>query len=175
MSAALLALSAGPLSAAIRTVTSSLDDGSAGTLRKAIADAAPGDEIQFSLTYPATINLENTLHIEKNLTITGPGSANLFISGGGSLQVFDINLVAIASISGVTIQNGYVSRFDLGAGIRNGSGATLTLTNSTVSGNSADSDGGGIYSRGTLTLINSIVSGIRPSEAAASTTPAAAH
>jgi len=39
------------------------------------------------------------------------------------------------------------------------SSSSLTLTNSTVSENSADSGGGGIYSRSSLTLTNSTVSG----------------
>jgi Chlamydia polymorphic membrane protein (Chlamydia_PMP) repeat len=47
----------------------------------------------------------------------------------------------------------------LGGGIYNATG-TLTLINSTVSGNRADGSGGGIYNAtGTLTLINSTVSG----------------
>ena len=37
--------------------------------------------------------------------------------------------------------------------------ATVTLANSTVSGNSAGSDGGGVRNSGTLTLTNSTVSG----------------
>ena len=39
------------------------------------------------------------------------------------------------------------------------SGGTLTLTNSTVSGNSARHRGGGVYNNGTATLTNSTVSG----------------
>ena len=51
-----------------------------------------------------------------------------------------------------------------GGGILNQFGATLTLTNSTVSGNTAISQsgvsqGGGIFSNGTLTIINSTFSG----------------
>ena len=46
-----------------------------------------------------------------------------------------------------------------GGGINN-DGGTVTLTNSTVSGNTAGGDGGGIYSTGgTVTLTNSTVSG----------------
>ena len=35
----------------------------------------------------------------------------------------------------------------------------MTLTNSTMSGNSASLQGGGIYNHGTLTLTNSTISG----------------
>ena len=45
----------------------------------------------------------------------------------------------------------------VGGGILNG--GTLWVTNSTISGNHADSDGGGIYNSGTLTVTNSTISG----------------
>ena len=44
-----------------------------------------------------------------------------------------------------------------GGGIRNR--GNLTVTNSTVSGNSATQDGGGVISGGTLILLNSTISG----------------
>ena len=61
------------------------------------------------------------------------------------------------NISGVTIRNGGTG--GSGGGIFNV--GTLTLTNSTVSGNNADGDGGGIYNAngGTATLTNITVSG----------------
>ncbi len=46
-----------------------------------------------------------------------------------------------------------------GGGIYTGDGATLTVTHSTVSGNSAATNGGGILSTGTLTVIGSTLSG----------------
>ncbi len=57
----------------------------------------------------------------------------------------------------VTVQGGK-ARF--GGGIFGGISSTITLTNSTVSGNSATSDGGGIYgyTNSTITLTNSTVS-----------------
>jgi uncharacterized repeat protein (TIGR01451 family) len=45
-----------------------------------------------------------------------------------------------------------------GGGIYNATGGTLTVTNSTISGNSADEDGGGIANNGTTTLLNSTLS-----------------
>ncbi len=52
-----------------------------------------------------------------------------------------------------------------GGGIN--SNRTLTLPNSTVSGNSAIDGGGGILNEGTATLVNSTVSGMRPQVRAA--------
>ena len=50
--------------------------------------------------------------------------------------------------------------FGVAGGIANSSGI-VTITNSTVSGNSASNEGGGILSFGTLTIMNSTVSGNR--------------
>ena len=74
-----------------------------------------------------------------------------------SWRVFYIYSGNDVSISGVTIRHGNTSTN--GGGIRN-EGGTLTLTNSTVSGNtSSGNSGGGIYNiLGTLTLVNTTVS-----------------
>lgn len=127
---------AAPGMAATWTVTSPGDDGSAGTLRYAIANAASGDTINFNLSYPATITLSSTISIGTNLTITGPGSANLSISGGNAVQVFNVSGAITVNISDVTIENG--KTLDYGAGIEN-SGATLKLTDDVFSGSVAGS------------------------------------
>jgi hypothetical protein len=65
------------------------------------------------------------------------------------------------SISGVTIRNGGTgnSVADTGGGGGIFNAGTLTLSNSTVSGNNATNDGGGIDNEGTMMLTNSTVSG----------------
>ncbi len=138
------------------TVTSTADSGT-GSLRGALGMAANGDTINFSLTYPATITLTSApLTIGTNVTISGPGAANLFISGGGAFAVFYATGVT-ASISGVTIENGFNASD--GGGIYS-DGGTLTVTNSTFSSNTASLNGGGIYKiGGTLTVSNSTFSG----------------
>jgi len=61
-----------------------------------------------------------------------------------------------ASISGLTIANGYTS--GNGGGVSNS--GNLTLANDTLSGNSAQGgDGGGVYNGGTATLTNDTLSG----------------
>jgi|GEM_PF-7009365 len=114
----MLALGAGTLaSAATLTVTNSADSG-AGSLRNTIAAAVSGDTIGFNLTYPATITLASTLTINKNLTIVGPGSSRLTVSGNNAVRVFDVTS-GMVTISGITVSNGYVNGIgESGAGFR---------------------------------------------------------
>jgi len=145
--------------AAMITVTNTNDSGAA-SLRQAIANAAPGDTIDFDATVfssPQTITLTSgELIIDKNLTIQGPGQALLSISGNHASRVFNINSQAIAAtLDGMTIRNGGQSGY--GGGIANG--GILTVTNCTISNNGAYSGGGGILNGGTLMVSNSIISG----------------
>jgi parallel beta-helix repeat protein len=127
-------------------------------LRDAIAKATAGDTINFSVTGTITLN-SGELSIDKNLTINGPGAAQLTVSGNNANRVFRTQLFTDVNLNGMTIANGSVS--DSGGGIYNAD--TLTVTNCTLSGNSAD-DGAGIFSLGglnqdTLTVTNCTVSG----------------
>jgi hypothetical protein len=104
---ALVLAGAMPSFAKTLTVTNT-DDSGPGSLRDAIATADPGDRIEFSIT--GTIQLAQTsgsLTLDKNLTIKGPGAAQLAISGPGN-SVLVINS-GVISISGLTIQGGSVS------------------------------------------------------------------
>jgi hypothetical protein len=133
------------------------NDSGPGSLRQAIANATAGDTIHFRLTYPTAINLSSTLTIGTNLAIDGPGASNLAISGNNSVGVFVINPAITATISGITIENGSA---DVGGGISNF--GTLTLSNCTMSGNTANNGGGGIFNGftgATLTVINTTLSG----------------
>jgi hypothetical protein len=147
-----------PSLAATDTVTSLADDGSPGTLRAVMAVAAPGDTIVFSVTGTITLT-QGYLEIGQNLTIRGPGAASLFISGANTFTVFQVDSgVTAATISGVTIENGYSSPA-AGGGINNQ--GTLTVSNSILSDNNFSADGasgGAIFNGGTLTVSNSILS-----------------
>ena len=66
-------------------------------------------------------------------TITGP-AAGVTVSGGGLSRVFQVDRGVTASISGLTITGGMTARN--GGGILND--GTLSLTNATVKGNSAN-------------------------------------
>ena len=168
----LLTISAATASAATYTVTNTNDSGP-GSLRQAIVDAnvsTEDDVINFDPTVfapPQTITLtsgELTIINNGALTISGP-AAGATISGNNQSRVFLIHEGANATISDLTITggNGVGAIFQdvsigVGGGILNYRG-TLTLNNSTVSGNSTTTGGGGIFSaRGTTVISNSTIS-----------------
>jgi len=168
------------------TVTNNLDSGiyppSPGSLRYEIAVAQSGDTIVFSQSLKGqTITLNGSeLYINKSLDIEGLGAKYLAISGRGSptapySRVFEVAPVDLlghrvqVTLSGMTIENGTGTPNDLGVvwgdqyyghggGILNF--GTLTLSNCTVSGNSARFTGGGIANElgGTMTISGCTVS-----------------
>jgi CSLREA domain-containing protein len=116
------------------------------------------DTIQFSVT--GTIKLADTLPeiTDSQLTINGPASPGITISGGGKVQVMQVASGATLNFKNATVAEGNRTfSGSSGGGIENE--GTLTVTNSTFSGNSVDFTGGGIENGGALTIINSTFSG----------------
>jgi HYR domain len=149
--------------AATLTVTNTNDSGP-GSLRQAIADAAPGSTITFGVTGTITLT-SGALVIAKNLTIQGPGADQLTVqrstaAGTLAFRIFDVSGGKVtASISGLTISNGKDNTFG-GGGVSNRD-STLTLSGCTISGNSADFAGGGVTNAngdGTVMIVNCTVS-----------------
>ncbi|HWE63310.1 MAG TPA: choice-of-anchor Q domain-containing protein, partial [Chloroflexota bacterium] len=103
---------------------------------------------------PVTIPLTSHLTISANTTLDGTGQ-QVTIHGPGPVVTVRSGIVFTAL--GLTITGGAAT---FGGGIRN-NGGTVTLINSTLSGNTANGPGGGgMYtSSGTVTLINSTISG----------------
>jgi hypothetical protein len=149
------------------------NDSGAGSLRQALLDAQDGDSIGFNIPtsdsgYNAgvwTITLTSgELVIDKNVTIDGTGAATLAVDGNAASRVLYIAPGKLVTISGLTIRNGAANDTSsfftaIGGGIYNDR-ATLTLSNCSITGNTAVYYGGGIYNdSGTLTLNNSAVSG----------------
>lgn len=95
--------------------------------------------------------------INRDVTIVGSGPSRTTVNGGGTGRVFTISGGTV-TISQLRVTGGSA---DYGGGIYN-TGGTLTVTNSTVSANSATDlgGGGGIYNRypNTLTITNSTIS-----------------
>jgi fibronectin-binding autotransporter adhesin len=149
----------------VSTVTGSLpwavaqaDDDVSGTA--VLIEFAGGSGQAFAtaqtISLSGTLDLSNTTTGE-SITIDGP-AAGLTIQGGGSTSSFSAITVAAGTtvtLQGLTASNGWVS--SSGGGIDNE--GTLTLSNDTISGNSAVAFGGGIYDAtgASLTLINSTV------------------
>jgi hypothetical protein len=135
------------------------------TVGHAVSLAASGDTIRVA----AAIYTEY-FTLGKSLNILGARSSTTIIDGGGARVVTISNTAAHVTLSKLTIRNG---RATSGGGISNS--GTLTLTNSTVSGNWAPipcirffrfceltagtASGGGIYNSGALIISNSIISG----------------
>jgi CSLREA domain-containing protein len=157
-----------PVLAAGITVNSLLDtaadDGSC-TLREAITaantDTASGvavgecaagsgaDVITFSVS--GTISMPTGAVIAGDLSILGAGA--IAVDGANSIQVFAIPGGTV-TLSGLTITGGDAF---FGAAVFN-DGAIVTVTDSTISGNTAGvGGGGGIYNNGTMTITNSTI------------------
>ncbi|MEH1931596.1 beta strand repeat-containing protein [Nostoc sp.] len=155
------------------TVTNT-DNSGAGSLRQQIlnADLAGGTNIinfggLFSDAIAHTINLTgSSLSITDNLTIEGTNASLLTIKDDSADRVFDIGKGVTSAINGLTIINTYDGAGGGGAISNEG---VLTLSNSTITGNSAGNttdingayllgQGGGIYNTGSLTVNHSIIS-----------------
>ena len=149
-------------------VTNSADRGP-GTLRQAIVDIGDGGLITFDDSLSGgTIYLASQLTINKSLTINGSALASkITLSGDGdgdglpNVRVLYIPGIAPGIVTTV-ILNGLI----ITKGKANGGGiynkAHLTVMNSTVAENSAVggfAEGGGISNEGDLTLVNVTISG----------------
>ena len=175
----------------VQLVVTTLDDEDDGdhspddlSLREALGLLGPGkDTILFATDLAGgTITLDadlGPLQITSNVDLVGMGVA-LDAAGDCGVLVVDA-AVTDARIRDLTIREGNAqfgggirnegtlsvvgstisgnSASSDGGGIYNTSGGTLWVTNSTISGNSAAESGGGIYNSGTLWVLNSTISG----------------
>jgi hypothetical protein len=96
----------------------------ADSLRQAILDATGGsDTIVFQAGLTGTIKLTSgQLTLTSSVTITAPGASALTVSGNNASRVVQVNSGVTATLSGLTIAD------------------------------AGGSDGGGVFSNGTLTL-----------------------
>lgn len=146
------------------------DGGDGISLREAIIAAnntTGNDDIDFDAALSgSTIDLTGSyLHISDDVTITGLGANQLTIDGNNLSRLFLISDGTAGQInveiSGLTLTGGVAVGGDgdsNGAAIFNQE--DLTLADSTISGNSADRFGGGIYHMsGSLTVTNSTIAG----------------
>jgi hypothetical protein len=145
------------------TVTN-LNDAGPGSLRQAILDsnaAAGADRVLFQSGLTGTITLTTgQLVPSDSVQILGPGPGSLTISGNGASRIlysYPLSTTAV-TVSGLTLTNGAETT---GGAIRFHK-VDLTLSNSVVSGNRASggNGAGGVYtSHGSLTVQDSTISG----------------
>src|SRR4051812_19423446 len=132
------------------------------TLRDAITDAngnGEADTITFANGLAGTITLDQTqppLPINTEMTINGPGAGTLTVSGGDKTGIFSVNTEAPVSISGLTLSHGYST--GNGAAVFGTTRSDVTIGNSVLSANHAG-NGGAIASQGHLTVTNSTITG----------------
>jgi hypothetical protein len=135
------------------------------TIQAANASPLPDTMILSTGTYTLTIapaiadttGLNGSLDINGlggELIITGSGAALTVIDGGALDTVFETQVAAVATISGVTIRNGN-NIVGLGGGIHVRNGTTVKLNNAVVTANKAGGaapGAGGVDNSGTLTM-----------------------
>jgi CSLREA domain-containing protein len=103
----------------------------------------------------STITLGSTLpNIADIYGLTIRGGGDIRISGNNAVRIFNVLANTKLTLQSITLRNGKSSE---GGGILNR--GTLTVINSTFSGNHASGPGGGINSNNNLTIINSTFSG----------------
>lgn len=157
------------------TVTTTNDSG-AGSLRAAIsaANTVPGTTILFQSGLSGTITLASGLPpILTDMTIDGPGSANLAVDGAGLYRIFQCGDGYAAgqyptgttdggtvTVSGLTVQNGSDQGDNRGgAGILVTSSANLLLSNcAVVNSTSPKFVGGGLSNAGVMAITGCTVS-----------------
>jgi hypothetical protein len=143
-----------PAHATDASVTDCSNFTGAGTISQAVTDANSGGGI-ITFACSGTIIFATELTITANVTINANGNTVTF-EGNNATRFFTVNGGASLTLDGLILQNGGVSPGSSGAILNNG---TLTISNSTLSGNSAESYGGAIRNDGTLTITDSTLSG----------------
>ncbi len=116
----------------------------------------PQGTITFDSALNGTIVITNSAlpDITRDVEIKGLGSHVLAVSGNNQFPVFTASDDTAITVDKLTITQG--STFYRGGEI---SAGTVTVSNSTLSGNSARITGGGIYTTGTATVSDSTLSG----------------
>lgn len=159
-------------SLAATIVVTSLAPTGPGTLQSALTNAHNGDTITFAVTGTITNQIVGGLVISNDVSIVGPGSDLLYITGTNACRAFGISNGVTASITGLTFTNCYgwdSANADGGAIYNSGNlslsncvfnachsinGGAVSPQNPGMSGGSGG-NGGAVFNGGTLTAVNS--------------------
>jgi hypothetical protein len=154
------------------TVTTAGDSGP-GSLRAALAAVLDGDTITFSpgLNGTPIVLTSGEIDTAKSYTIAGNGANQTIIDGNHANRVLAV-VAGTVTISGVTVRNGSVALVGVNVSSAGGllveGGASLTVRNSTITGNAVKASASGAsalgagltaLSGGQLTIVGSTVSG----------------
>jgi hypothetical protein len=143
-----------PAPANIIPVTNTNDSGP-GSLRQALAIANDGDTIDATGVSGVITLTSGTLLVNHSVTINGAGADVLAVDGNMGSRVFETLSAKTVTISSFTIRNGHTGAD--GAGVDNEDGGTMTISNCTISGNTAGL-GAGIFNGSMLTVANTTFS-----------------
>jgi CSLREA domain-containing protein len=134
------------------------------SLREAVNKSTIGSTIIFATGLQGTITLNPVFDyfpIKKNLTIIGPGTNKMTLSGNNQVRVFGVENPVTFNLSGVTIAYG---RALSGGAININAGSSVTLNNTVLRNNVSyyngvgGGNGGAIVNVGSLTIIDSVIS-----------------
>src|SRR6056297_2217095 len=125
-----------------------LNDSGAGSLRRSVLSASPGDVIECDVNGTIVLTSGEIL-ISNNIQIKGPGADLLKVSGNNNSRIFKITGLSSVDISGISLINGYHN--DKGGAVYNSSD-NFRITNCNIISNLASS-GGGIYNYKAQALI----------------------
>jgi hypothetical protein len=118
------------------------------------------NEQQIDLTADITLTCPGGEALRNSSTpITVNGNAHTIRQTCAGQRVLDQVGSAGITFDGVTITGGTTPAAANGGGVRAPGGGTVTVTNSTVSGNAAGGNGGGVAAAGAVTVTNSTISG----------------
>ena len=110
-----------------------------------------------SLVYAAISALSGNVTITNSTISDNQASSDYLVLGGGVFANGNLTLTqsTIAQNKATGLDYGYT----FGGGVYGGYAGTTTISASTISGNTATNDGGGVQSSGNLSMVNSTVSG----------------
>lgn len=145
IAAALALLLASATQAATYTVRNTNAEGE-GSLAEALSDVEKGDIVLFGSAVRGTIELEEPLDVDTDVTIKGPGADTVTVKGSGDVTM---TLGGTISISGLTIAGGSEAAVTLRRG-------KVTLLDSAV----RDSRGAGVaVNDARLTFVRTLITG----------------
>ena len=124
------------------------NDSGNGSLRQVLGDIEDGGTITFANGVEGTIFLEETIFIEKNISIIGENKITL--DGQSKWQILNITASNL-TVSGVTFQNGY--RATSGGAIFTRTG-DIILDNCSFKNNFAKEEGGAIFAEYATIIAN---------------------